>query len=166
VTLKIAIATLCLLSYCCPAIALCPRGYQQTEGYRSKEVRLRWSGSGDYSTCLSLDYPEKNNARGSYAIGDGNSRYKCGNIILGNDNLNMNYLSVQPTDPSLSLVRFQLDLPQPLGSRTRKWCESGNPVTCYDEYVLPQTFFSRYTSRMIEAERISRRVTVCKLVAF
>lgn len=164
--MKIAIGTLCLLSYCCPALALCPSGYQQTESYQSQEFRLRWSGSGDYSTCLSLDYPKRNNARGSYAVGYGTSRYKCGDIILGSVYLgNTSALPVQPSDPSLAPVSFEMNW-RDSPTRTRKWCESGNPVTCYRESVYPQTFSSKYTSRKIEGEHVFRNVSMCKLVTF
>ena len=156
-----------------PALANCPSGYQEVAAYKTREFRVKWEYEGEYSTCLSINYPEKNNRRQSYGLGSYNRNYQCGKIRLSA--FSFGELYVQPSDKSLEPVFFQAPYSEVRngkidGVANRQWCEqAGANINCYEEEIWSNRYFPVQIlerNAFIYSKDIRRRVKECKIIRF
>lgn len=157
------------LFFSSPAFANCPSGYQEIKIYATREFKVRWEYDREYSTCLSINYPEKNNRRGSYGLDNYNHDYQCGTIHLAE--FSFGKLYVQPSNKSLKPVFFQG--PYGGGGHTdRNWCEQvGEDINCYEEQVWSDRYFPVQLlepgqNQFIYSKDIRRTIRECKVIRF
>ncbi len=165
-----------------PVFAGCPSNYVRLKKYESTEAYLKWldeskgaylkwvddSSRGNHK-CLSMDYPEMNNARGRYAIGYGSSDYRCGNIVLRKADFNSSILQVKTSDPSVPYVQFRnatIGYPEYLEQKCE---EEGNIVRCYAEtrsskIYIPDYGYEGVNKKMVLLFR-NLQVDECKTIS-
>lgn len=156
------------LLFSSPAFASCPSGYQEATSYSTREFKLKWDHESEYSTCLSINNPEKNTIRGGYGLGFHNINYQCGTIHL--ERFNFENLYVQPSNKSLDSVIFQLPLSDRNSVVNRQWCEqAGADIYCYEESVSSPRYFPLeplVRNGFIYSKDIKRLIRECKLISF